>query len=228
MGFIQIIRNILLAFCLLLSLVATGLLAHYAHYTIINEFGGVAIHPFQILGFVTGVLSVILIPVMMIGKHTVILDLIGMLIFWVLWLTEMVLLKQHRLKRFGRFRVNFACTTFSASYCYETFVIQNLLITLVALSLFHILTLFIYALVCHFNGSPIWSTSMRRLNKPVQAPPFIPGQMATPGVMQMPITYYNPAPMSYEPEKPVSSHVTGASNSHGEPVVIVPSEPKIV
>ncbi|KAF9054701.1 hypothetical protein BJ165DRAFT_1440543 [Panaeolus papilionaceus] len=227
MGAVQIARNIFLGICLLLSLSTLGLISHNMAMYIIKGSSSFVVQPFQVLGIVDSILMIFTLPVLMIGKNSVVADLVVMFIFWVLWLAETILVMKFRKPRFTRFRFIRCPTDLSVSPCYGTYIIQSLATTLFVLCLVYVIVLFIYGLVSQKRGNSIWTMSMRRLNKPKseQPPPFfIPGQAPPQAAMQAP--YYNPT-MVYpvQDEKPAMSNAPAMNphNAHVENVLVTPA-----
>ncbi|KAF9050578.1 hypothetical protein BJ165DRAFT_1525802 [Panaeolus papilionaceus] len=209
MGHVQIWRSIILTLCFLINFPATGFTAHYLFVTVIPG-AGPFIHAFQILGLVAGVIAMLLIPALLNGKITVMFDLTVMGILWVLWLAESILAAQFLQKFFKESRLRFLqlygwfyeygyvnrplpnlrCTSVADGYCYEIYIIQNLMITLFVLSFIHFVGLLIYAIVKQQRGQPIWNTRIRRINEP-QNPPFVM-QQPVPWQATMPVGYGHP------------------------------------
>ncbi|KAF9052115.1 hypothetical protein BJ165DRAFT_1452562 [Panaeolus papilionaceus] len=198
MGRVQILRNILLSTSFLINLPATGFVIHLL-YVSARYPAGPYIYSFQILGLVVGALALLFIPALLIGRITVMFDIIVMFSFWVLWIAEAALAAQFRIlfynyekakydslgRRYGqdwmnRNRFHLDCTSISSGYCYEFYIVQNLMISLFVSSFIHFTGLLIYGFVRQSREEPIWKTSIRRLNKP-EYPAFI---MAPQGAWQ--------------------------------------------
>ncbi|PPQ74536.1 hypothetical protein CVT24_000104 [Panaeolus cyanescens] len=232
MGQLQIWRNIALALCLLMNLAATGLVVHFLVITVIPP-AGPFIYSFQIVGLVVGTIGLLFIPALLIGKISVIFDLIIMFILWVLWLTEVVLVGQFRQSFLDYGRSDYI---FWANY-YGYLVDFPYSINCTSITgLIHFLALLIYAIVRQSRGNPIWKQHIRRINEPVVQPVFMPQyyapQMTMPWPPNQPVAYgapmvYNawPAGPNYSPQ-PMNndgSAITTPPVAHA-PVTIYPEK----
>ncbi|KAF9050582.1 hypothetical protein BJ165DRAFT_1458831 [Panaeolus papilionaceus] len=180
MGRVQVLRNILLTTSFLINLPATGFCTHYLYESARNP-AGPFIYNFEILGLVVGALALLFIPALLIGRITVMFDIMVMFCFWVLWIAEAAITAKFRIRYDNLSKADYDywnnyygylypfdldCTSISGGYCYELYVIQNLMISLFVLSFIHFAGLLIYAIVRQSRGDPIWKKSIRRLNKP--------------------------------------------------------------
>lgn len=179
-SYLYIFRNLTFSLCLTFSLANIGLVAYWA-----TSFQDTLLD-FEIVGLLAGGLSALVFPVFLIvsairknaGITMIAVELSVLLVIWVLWLTNSILVMQ-----WGQLFYPFGCSVLfysiyiapDSDWCTEFFAIEKLSIVIWVFLLIYWLTILVSAVVSQSRGnSKVWTT-------PVKEAVFFPQQAISSG-----------------------------------------------
>ncbi|KIJ92592.1 hypothetical protein K443DRAFT_135246 [Laccaria amethystina LaAM-08-1] len=163
-SYLYIFRNFTFSLCLTFSLANIGLVAHWTQATLFQD----TLVDFEIVGPVAGGLSALVFPVFLIvsairknaGFTMIAVELSVLLVIWVLWLTNSVLVIQ-----WGRLFYPFGCSALfspASDWCTEFFAIAKLSIMICVFLFIYWLTILVSAVVSQSRGnSKVWTTPVK-------------------------------------------------------------------
>ncbi|KAF9483558.1 hypothetical protein BDN70DRAFT_290769 [Pholiota conissans] len=154
-------RFIILVSSIVLGIIVLGLCAHVRSKPSLGSNCG-----FDIMGMVTGALTLIAFPIMLMFTSTifVLAELLALCVMWILWVVSAALSIEAREDVLG----DRSCHIFRRSArtsCHEMVAIEAISIIIFVILMFYMVPLFCFAVFAHFHqrDKGIWR---RRINEP--------------------------------------------------------------
>ncbi|KAF8896062.1 hypothetical protein BD779DRAFT_559708 [Infundibulicybe gibba] len=177
MSFISVLRIVVLSLCLLLGLAILGITAHITALTTPSSTGDPIFFDFEGLGLVTGSLSTIFIPTMLVLgaiRHGAFLSMIAVELcvlglIWVLWLANAAVLTEWSQIFFPDGCGVFISGSLDFTVCQEFFALKGLSFTSWLLLMIYSGILLVLALVSRSRGDRVWTVSVSQAT--FSAPP---------------------------------------------------------